>query len=109
MYKHQDMKQLIRKEFLKAIQKEWDDKYNNGNIIIVQRSKIPKGKNIVPAVWKMRCQQDIQTWIMKKYKARLNIDGSRMIPGIHFDTAKIHAPVGISLRECNWHNECISG
>ena len=39
----------------------------------------------------MKRKRDIKTREVKKYKARLNLDGSRMKKGIHFD--KSYAPV----------------
>jgi hypothetical protein len=39
----------------------------------------------------MKRKQNIRTREVKKYKARLNIDGSHMKNGIHFDES--YAPV----------------
>ena len=55
------------------------------------KSTVPPGKSIVPVVWQMKRKRDIQTQKVKKYKARLNIDGSKMIKGIHYN--KTYAPV----------------
>ena len=69
MYLHQAMKQLNRKEFLRAMQKEWDDQYNNKNFLIVPRSAVPAGKAILLAVWQMMRERDIKIRKIKKYKA----------------------------------------
>ena len=52
---------------------------------------MPKNKSVLKAVWQMRRKRDIKTRTVKKYKARLNIDGSRMKRGIDYD--ETYAPV----------------
>ena len=91
MYMHEAMKQPDKKEFVKAMQKEVEDQMSNGNFSIIHKSDVPKGKSILPAVWQMRRKRDIQSRQVKKYKARLNIDGSRMKYGLHYD--QTYAPV----------------
>ena len=91
MYRHEAMREPDRDEFIKAMHKEIIDQMKNGNFSIVRRSKVPKGKAILPAVWQMKRKRDIKTREIKKYKARLNIDGSRMKQGVHYD--ETYAPV----------------
>ena len=91
MYMHEAMRQKDAAEFRKAMQKEWDDQLGNGNFSIVHRSTVPEGATILPAVWQMKRKRDIKTRRVKKYKARLNIDGSRMQKGKHYD--QTYAPV----------------
>ena len=91
MYMHQAMKQPDAPEFRKAMQKEWDDQLQNGNFSVIHKTKVPEGATTLPAVWQMRRKRDIRTRKIKKYKARLNIDGSRMKPGQHYD--QTYAPV----------------
>ena len=91
MYMHQAMKQPDKAEFVQAMEKEVLDQMNNNNFTIVHKNSVPKDKVILPAVWQMKRKRDIRTQEVKKYKARLNIDGSRMIKGIHYD--KTYAPV----------------
>ena len=79
------------KEFRQAMDKEMKDQMDNGNYTIIERSKVPKGKTILPAVWQMKRKQDICTRKVKKYKARLNLDGSRQRKGIHYNST--YAPV----------------
>jgi hypothetical protein len=92
------------------MQKEWNDQYNNGNFSIIHRTKVPKDKTILPTVWQMKRKRDIKTRKVKKYKARLNIDGSRMTKGVHYE--QTYAPVASwnSIRMLltmtaihNWH------
>ena len=91
MYLHEAMKEPDRAEFLKAMRKEIDDQMGNGNFTIVPRSSVPKDKSILPTVWQMKRKRDIRTRQVKKWKARLNIDGSRMKQGVHYD--QTYAPV----------------
>ena len=91
MYMHQAMKEPDRDEFINAMQKEVTDQMENGNFSIVKTSEVPKDKTILPAVWQMKRKRDIKTRKVKKWKARLNIDGSRMKHGVHYD--QTYAPV----------------
>ena len=43
------------------------------------------GARVLPAVWQMKRKRDIRTGEIKKYKARLNLDGSRMVKGKHYE------------------------
>ena len=91
MYLHEAMKEADRKHFITAMKKEVQDQMDNGNFTIIERKDVPDDKTILPAVWQMKRKRDITTRDIKKYKARLNIDGSRMKQGIHYD--QTYAPV----------------
>ena len=91
MYLHEALKENDRKEFINAMQKEVQDQMDNGNFTIVEANDVPSDKPILPAVWQMKRKRNIRTREIKKYKARLNIDGSRMRQGIHYD--QTYAPV----------------
>lgn len=93
MYLHQALKEPDRKEFIKAMVKEVEDQFQNGNFTIVPKSQLPKGATVLPAVWQMKRKRDIRTRRVKKYKARLNIDGSRMKRNVHYDPNRVYAPV----------------
>ena len=73
------------------MRKEIDDQMENGNLSIVPRSSVPRDKSILPAVWSMKRKRDIKTQKVKKWKARLNIDGSRMKHRVHYD--QTYSPV----------------
>ena len=75
---HEAMKAKDQKEFKTAMEKEVNDQMANGNFTILPRSKVPKGFRIFPGVWTLVRKRDIQTREIKKYKARLAFDGSRM-------------------------------
>ena len=72
------MKQPDKDEFIKVMSKEVEDQTKNRNFSIVELKYFSKEKTISKAVWQMRRKQDIKTREIKKYKARLNIGGSRM-------------------------------
>lgn len=91
MYMHEAMRQPDKKEFQKAMTKEMRDQIDQGVIELVQKSDLPKGATLLPAVWQMKRKRDIKTREVKKHKARLNIDGSRMVK--HRDYDLTYAPV----------------
>ena len=110
MYMHQAMKEPDRKEFQEAMVKEVTDQLSNGNFSLIKIEEVPRGSTILPCVWQMKRKRDIQTRQIKKYKARLNVDGSRMKKGIHYD--RVYSPVAgwASIRMLlilvainNWH------
>ena len=77
--------------FIAAIHKEVADQYKNGNFEIIHKDNIPKQATVLPTAWQMKRKRDIRTRQVKRYKARLNIDGSRMQKGVHYD--ETYAPV----------------
>lgn len=91
MYMHQAMQEPDRKQFVEAMEKEVRDQSENGNFTVMPKSELPKGATVLPAVWQMKRKRDIKTQRIKKHKARLNIDGSRMQKGVHYD--ETYAPV----------------
>ena len=83
MYHHQAMHQPDRAQFISAMQKEMDSQLDDGNFEIVHCSMIPTGSKVFPAVWQMHRKHDIASQQIKKWKARLNFDGSSMKKGVH--------------------------
>ena len=41
------MKELDKKEFIKAMEKEWHDQSENGNFSLVKQSQVPEGARSV--------------------------------------------------------------
>ena len=91
MYYHQAKGAKDWKQFQNAMQEEVESQMAAGNYEIVKRSVIPPGAKVLPAVWALKRKRDLRTGDIKKWKARLNIDGSKMEHGIHYD--KTYAPV----------------
>jgi Reverse transcriptase (RNA-dependent DNA polymerase) len=91
MYMYEAMRQPDRQQFKDAMVKEVSDQMANGNFSIVQHTSVPEGDPIMPTVWQMKRKRDILTRTIKKWKARLNIDGSRMVKGVHYEES--YSPV----------------
>jgi hypothetical protein len=53
MYYHQAMAASDCKEFIKAIHDEVNGQVKSKNFTIIPRSKVPKGKHVLPAEWVM--------------------------------------------------------
>ena len=83
MYFHEAMKLPDRKKVIEAMQKEIEGNYANNHFELVHRSKIPKDCTILPSVWQLRRKRHLATGKIKKYKARINVDGSRMVKNKH--------------------------
>ncbi|GAX15565.1 hypothetical protein FisN_3Hu032 [Fistulifera solaris] len=91
MYLHQAMKEPDKDQFMLAMRKEIDSQMDHGGLELKHINDVPKNATILPAVWQMKRKRDIRTQKVKKWKARLNIDGSRMVK--HRDYDQTYAPV----------------
>ena len=91
MYLHQVYKQQDWPQFQAAMQKEMEDQMANDNYSIILRSEIPQGHKVLPAIWSMKQKRDLRTGEVESWKARLNLDGSKMRKGIHYD--ETYSPV----------------
>ena len=91
LYLHQYMKQKDWQQFRSALRKEIYDRMQDKNFSVVHKSKVPKAATVLPAVWQLKRNRDVKSGQIKKYKGRLNIDGSRMKKGLHYDDS--YAPV----------------
>ena len=81
MYWHQAMRQQDAIHFKNAVIKEFNDHTKRNHWKLIERSRVPDGKNILPAVWAMKRKRDIKTRKVIKYKARLNIHGGKQVFG----------------------------
>lgn len=84
MYYHEAMREPDRAEFIKAMSKEVKSHTENGVWELVPRSSVPAGTKILPAVWAMKRKRRIATREIYKWKARLNIDGSKQEEGVNY-------------------------
>jgi hypothetical protein len=89
MYYHQAMKEADTKEFLAEVKKEYEAHYKEGNYI--KRSKLPERAKLLSSAWQMKRKRKPSTGEISKYKARLNVDGSKMIKGLHYE--ETYAPL----------------
>ena len=91
MYMDQAMKEPDSKEFEKAMISEVTAHTDNKHWIIVEKSSVPLGVTILPAVWAMRRKRRIATGEVYKWKARLNVHGGKQVLGVNY--WETYAPV----------------
>jgi hypothetical protein len=91
MYHHQAMKQPDREKFKEAMQKECEAHYKEGNYKLIKRDKLSEGATLLSSVWQIKRKRKPSTGEISKYKVRMNIDGSQMIKGLHYE--ETYAPV----------------
>jgi hypothetical protein len=114
MYLHEAMKQPDKKQFIEAMQKEIEAHEKRGHWEVISKSKVPDDMPILPAVWAMRRKRRIATRQVYKWKARINIDGSKQVRGVNYwDTfapvaswSSIRLLLVMSLIN-NWHTKQI--
>jgi hypothetical protein len=51
---------------------------------MIPRSQLPEGAQILPSVWAMKRKRRISTREVYKWKAQLNIDGSKQQAGVNY-------------------------
>jgi hypothetical protein len=78
-------------KFLEAMQKEVDDHTREGHWRLVRKKDVPKGATVLPAVWSMKRKRRIATREVYKWKACINIDGSKQVYGVHYN--ETYSPV----------------
>jgi hypothetical protein len=109
MYFHQAMRQPDADDFLAAAHKEFQNLLDRNIVEIIPAHLVPTGMKIFSAVWAMKRKRRLRAREVYKYKARLNLDGSQMLPGNEYDLT--YAPVASweSVRillalalHCNW-------
>jgi hypothetical protein len=84
MYFHEAMREPDSAEFVKATGEEVQSHTENEVWELVPRSSVPPGTKILPAVWAMKHKRRIATREVYKWKARLNIDGSKQEEGVNY-------------------------
>lgn len=110
MYLHQAKKQEDLPEFKKAISLELQAHLDNKSFILIKKKDLPEGHKALPAVWAMKRKRRVATGEIYKWKARLNIDGSKQIKGLHYDESFSPVASWESIRTImviamskNWH------
>jgi hypothetical protein len=91
MYLDQAMKEPDRIEFEKAMIKEVTTHTDNQHWLIIEKTAVPNGVDILPAVWAMRRKRRITTGEVYKWKARLNVHGGKQVHGVNY--WETYAPV----------------
>ena len=77
MYYHEAMRELDRDQFLQAMDKEVNTQIESDVIHLVNKEQVPLGTKVFAAVWALRRKRKILTGQISKYKARMNLDGSK--------------------------------
>ena len=85
MYMHQAMKQIYTQKFRKAIKKEWGDHIKIDNLSVIKRTDVTEVSTVLSSVCQMKITRYIHSIIIKKYKTKLNIYGSRMRNSQHYE------------------------
>jgi Reverse transcriptase (RNA-dependent DNA polymerase) len=85
MYYHEILCEPDKDQFIEAMVKEIQQHNERDNWRVVGRSQVPLDHKILPSVWAMRRTRDLTTGEVVKWKARLNVDGSKQQKGIDFD------------------------
>jgi Reverse transcriptase (RNA-dependent DNA polymerase) len=83
-YYHENLREADKDKFLQAMQEEITNHNENGNWIPVLRSTLSEGTKVIPSVWEMRRKRRLVDGKIHKWKARLNVDGSKQIKGVNF-------------------------
>jgi Reverse transcriptase (RNA-dependent DNA polymerase) len=97
-YYHEILREPDKDKFIEAMKEEINMHNVNKNWIPILRSELPKDTKVIPSVWAMRRKRQITDGKIHKWKARLNVDGSKQIKGVNF--WETYAPVAqwISIR-----------
>jgi Reverse transcriptase (RNA-dependent DNA polymerase) len=91
MYYHQILKEPDKQQFIDAMQKEIQGHNENNNWELVPRQSVPKHIRILPTVWAMRRKRRLTDGTVYKWKARINVDGSKQTYGVNY--WDMYAPV----------------
>ena len=85
LYHHEAMREPDADQFRTAMEKEFNDQWENGNFSLKKRTDIPEDARILPSVWQMKRKRRVLTGEVYKHKARLNLDGSKQVHGLDYD------------------------
>lgn len=84
MYLDQALKEPDRAQFIDAMKKEVDSHETRQHWEMINRSQVPTGTKVLPAVWSMKRKRRAATGEVYKHKARLNVHGGRQEHGVNF-------------------------
>ena len=91
MYLHQALKEPDKVQWIEAMKQEIQAHVDNNHWEMVPRRNVPEGVPVLPAVWAMKRKRRIATREVYKWKARLNLDGSKQVKGVNYQDT--YAPV----------------
>jgi hypothetical protein len=91
MYYHEILHEPDKPEFIKAMKDEIQGHNDNNNWEVIRRSQVPAHLKVLQSVWAMRHKRRLSDGKVYKWKARINVDGSKQTYGVdYWDT---YAPV----------------
>ena len=85
LYHHEAMREPDADQFRAAMEKEFNDQWDNGNFSLKRRNEVPDDARILPSVWAFKRKRKVLTGEVYKHKARLNLDGSKQVYGLDYD------------------------
>jgi Reverse transcriptase (RNA-dependent DNA polymerase) len=91
LYFHEILQEPDKMQFVSAMKEEINNHNVNKNWEPIRRLNIPKGNKFIPSVWAMRRKRKLVDGSVSKWKARLNVDGSKQVHGTNY--WETYAPV----------------
>ena len=85
MYLHEARKEKDWPKFQEAMQQEIDGQIQHKNFRLRKREDVDASTPMLTGVWVLKRKRKITTGEIYKWKACLNLDGSRQIKGVHCD------------------------
>ena len=67
------------------MKKECKAHFKEGNYKLIRKEELPEGATLLSSVWQKKRKRKPSTGEISKYKARMNVDGSQMIKGLHYE------------------------
>ena len=98
MYMHIAMKEPDAGEFKKEMRGEMDAQLKGKVLELTHIKDVPKNATLIPAVWQMKRKRHIKTRKVYKWKARLNVDGSRMVHKRDYNQMYAHVEIWNIIR-----------
>jgi hypothetical protein len=92
------MRQPDSEHFVEAMKEEITSQVEGGVYSIIHQGERPQEATLLPAVWQMRRKRNVVTGDIKRYKTRLNIDGSRMVHMRDYDLTYTPVASWVSIR-----------
>ena len=84
LYLHEARAQSDWPDFQVAMLKEVRAHEDNGHWLMMPRSSVPEGVDVLPSVWSMKRKRRIATREIYKWKARLNVHGGCQTKFVNF-------------------------
>jgi Reverse transcriptase (RNA-dependent DNA polymerase) len=97
-YYHEILHEPNKDMFIAAMKDEIDSHNSNKNWVPILCSELPEGTKVIPYLWAMRRKRRLVDGTIHKWKARLNVDGSKQVKGVNFWETYAQVAQWISIR-----------